>query len=56
MKKIAFYLFWTLMCLHTSVSFSEAATGTLDDALAEIDSIIAESELTSESVATTTAS
>jgi len=56
MKKIAFYLFWTFMCLHTSVSFSEAATGSLDDALAEIDAIIAESEVTSETEDTLTAS
>lgn len=53
MKKIAFYLFWTFMCLHTSVSFSDAATATsVDDALAEIDAIIAESGTSTESETT----
>jgi hypothetical protein len=53
MKKIAFYLFWTFMCLHTSVSFSDAANSDITDALAEIDAIIAESE-TSTGVETST--
>jgi hypothetical protein len=44
MKKIAFYTLWTILCLHTTVSFTEAASSSIDDALAEIDAIISESE------------
>jgi hypothetical protein len=44
MKTIAFYCFWTLFCLHTTVTFTEAATGTVDASLAQIDAIIANTE------------
>lgn len=44
MKKIAFYLFWTFICLHTTVSFADAATGTIDASLAQVDAIIADTE------------
>jgi hypothetical protein len=34
------------MCLHTSISFSDASSGTIESALAEIDTIIAQSDST----------
>jgi hypothetical protein len=44
MKKIAFYCFWTFICLHTTVTFADAATGTIDASLAQVDTIIASTE------------
>ncbi len=44
MKKIAFYCFWTFICLHTTVTFADAATGTIDASLAQVDAIIANTE------------
>lgn len=44
MKTIAFYCFWTLVCLHTTVSFADAATGTIDASLAQVDAIISDTE------------
>ena len=41
MKKIAFYTLWTILCLHTTVSFTDAASGTVESALAQVDAIIA---------------
>jgi hypothetical protein len=40
MKKIALYLFWTFICLHTTVSFSDAADSTIENAMTKIDAII----------------
>ena len=45
MKKITFYALWTILCLHTTVSFAAAANDTIDDTLAEIDAIIAQSSI-----------
>jgi len=44
MKKSSFYLFWIFICLHTSISFSDAANSDITNVLAGIDAIIAESE------------
>ena len=44
MRKIAFYCFWTFVCLHTTVSFADAATDTIDTSLAQVDAIIADTE------------
>jgi hypothetical protein len=44
MKKIAFYCFWTFICLHTTVTFADAATDTIDASLAQVDAIIADTE------------
>jgi hypothetical protein len=44
MKKITFYTLWAFLCLHTTISFSEAASGPLDASLSEIDMIIANTE------------
>lgn len=40
MKKIALYLFWTFICLHTTVRFSDAADSTIENAMTKIDAII----------------
>lgn len=45
MKKSVFYLFWIFICLHATISFSEAAEDVdMISAMNEIDAIIAESE------------
>ena len=47
MKKSMIYLFWTLVCLNTTVSFSQAANTDVDGALADISAIFAESTVDS---------
>lgn len=49
MKKSMIYLFWTLVCLNTTVSFSQAANTDMEDTLADISAIFAESNIDSES-------
>lgn len=44
MNKILFYLFWTTLCLHTTITFAEAASDDIEASLANIDAIIAQTQ------------
>jgi hypothetical protein len=51
MNKPIIYLLWTFLCLHTTVSFSQAASGEEVDAImADINAIIAIEENTTEAI------